>query len=124
MRPRDDRATRVEHADLVARLDVPGERVMGRHEYLRTPAVQLGPPRDVGVAELARRLEVKSGRAGASQPGIAAFSAAFAGLGPVRPLLVGGDGIALERFLLEPADRWLRGSGGEQERHHVIRPGQ
>ena len=43
-----------------------------------------------------------------SQPGIAAFTAAFAGLGPVRPLLVGGDGIAIERFLLEPADRWVR----------------
>ncbi len=52
-------------------------------------------------------IEVKSGRAGASQPGIAAFTAAFAGLGPIRPLLVGGDGIALERFLLEPAQRWV-----------------
>ena len=29
------------------------------------------------------------------------------GLGPIRPLLVGGDGIALERFLLEPAERWV-----------------
>ena len=57
-------------------------------------------------------IEVKSGRTGASQPGIAAFSAAFAGLGPVRPLLVGGDGIALERFLLEPAERWVSRSGG------------
>jgi len=53
-------------------------------------------------------IEVKSGRAAASQPGIAAFRTAFAGLGPVRPLLVGGDGIAIERFLLEPADRWVR----------------
>jgi len=57
-------------------------------------------------------IEVKSGRTGASQPGIAALSAAFAGLGPVRPLLVGGDGIALERFLLEPAERWVSRSGG------------
>jgi predicted AAA+ superfamily ATPase len=52
-------------------------------------------------------IEVKSGRAGTSQPGIAAFTAAFTGFGPIRPLLVGGDGIALERFLLEPAERWL-----------------
>ena len=33
--------------------------------------------------------------------------AAFSGLGPIRPLLVGGDGIGLERFLLEPAERWV-----------------
>lgn len=52
-------------------------------------------------------IEVKSGRAGTSRPGIAAFTAAFAGLGPIRPLLVGGDGIGLERFLLEPAGRWV-----------------
>jgi uncharacterized protein len=52
-------------------------------------------------------IEVKSGRGGASQLGIAAFMAAFAGLGPIRPLLVGGDGIPLERFLLEPAERWV-----------------
>jgi len=53
-------------------------------------------------------IEVKSGRAGTSQPGIAAFSRAFGGLGPIRPLLVGGDGIPLERFLLEPPERWVR----------------
>ena len=52
-------------------------------------------------------IEVKSGRASASQPGLAAFTAAFAGLGPIRPLLVGGDGIDLERFLLEPPERWV-----------------
>ena len=52
-------------------------------------------------------IEVKSGRAPAAQPGIAAFTAAFGGLGPIRPLLVGGDGIPLERFLLEPAERWV-----------------
>ncbi len=52
-------------------------------------------------------IEVKSGRAGIRQPGIAAFTAAFAGLGTIRPLLVGGDGIELERFLLEPAERWV-----------------
>jgi predicted AAA+ superfamily ATPase len=52
-------------------------------------------------------IEVKSGRAPAWHPGTAAFMAAFSGLGPIRPLLVGGDGIGLERFLLEPAERWV-----------------
>lgn len=52
-------------------------------------------------------IEVRSGRSPASQPGIAAFSAAFAGLGSIRSLVVGGDGITLERFLLEPAHRWV-----------------
>lgn len=52
-------------------------------------------------------IEVKSGRSPASQPGIAAFSNAFAGLCPIRPLLVGGDGIDVERFLLEAAERWV-----------------
>jgi predicted AAA+ superfamily ATPase len=52
-------------------------------------------------------VEVKSGRTPAAQPGIAAFTAAFGGLGPIRPLLVGADGISLERFLLEPAERWV-----------------
>ena len=52
-------------------------------------------------------IEVKSGRASPLQPGIAAFTAAFSGLGPIRPLLVGGDGIPLERFLLEPTERWV-----------------
>jgi hypothetical protein len=35
------------------------------------------------------------------------FVTAFSGLGPIRPILVGGDGIALERFLLDPAGRWV-----------------
>jgi hypothetical protein len=52
-------------------------------------------------------IEVKSGRAPAAHAGIAAFTAAFSGLGPIRPLLAGGDGIPLERFLLEPAERWV-----------------
>lgn len=56
-------------------------------------------------------IEVKSGRASAAGPGIAAFTAAFAGLGPIRPVLVGGDGIALERFLLVPAGRWVAKQG-------------
>lgn len=52
-------------------------------------------------------IEVKSGRARPSQPGLLAFGATFTNLGPIRPLLVGSGGIDLERFLLEPADRWI-----------------
>lgn len=49
-------------------------------------------------------IEVKSGRAADSLPGMAAFSEAFR---PTRKLLVGGDGIALETFLSTPVDYWL-----------------
>ncbi len=54
-------------------------------------------------------IEVKSGRARANQPGLHAFARQFQ---PDRTLVVsgeqGGDGIALERFLEEPAGRWVR----------------
>ena len=49
-------------------------------------------------------IEVKSGRAADSLPGMAAFSEAFR---PTRKLLVGSDGIDLETFLLTPVDYWL-----------------
>ncbi|MXY25889.1 MAG: ATP-binding protein [Acidobacteria bacterium] len=49
-------------------------------------------------------IEVKSGRAADSLPGMAAFSTAFR---PTRKLLVGGDGIDLETFLSTPVDHWL-----------------
>ena len=49
-------------------------------------------------------LEVKSGRAPDSLPGLAAFSAAFK---PKRTLLVGGDGIPAEEFLSRPVTDWL-----------------
>ncbi len=53
-------------------------------------------------------IEVKSGRARANQPGLHAFSRHFQ---PDRTLVVsgdeGGNGIALERFLEEPAGRWV-----------------
>lgn len=49
-------------------------------------------------------IEVKSGRMGGSLPGVSAFSAAFH---PDRTLLVGRDGIDLERFLTEPVEKWL-----------------
>lgn len=49
-------------------------------------------------------IEVKSGRAPQAHAGTAAFAQAFK---PQRSLLVGGDGIALEDFLLQPARHWL-----------------
>jgi hypothetical protein len=49
-------------------------------------------------------IEVKSGRASDSLPGMTAFREAFK---PKRTLLVGGDGISIEEFLLRPADHWL-----------------
>ncbi len=49
-------------------------------------------------------IEVKSGRAPDSFPGLADFAAAFK---PKRTLLVGGDGIGLEEFLTRPVEHWL-----------------
>jgi uncharacterized protein len=50
-------------------------------------------------------IEVKSGRARDSLPGMSAFARAFK---PKRQLLVGSDGIALEDFLGAPVTSWLR----------------
>lgn len=50
-------------------------------------------------------IEVKSGRTREAQPGLSAFAAAFK---PQRTLLVGGDGIALEDFLSQPVERWVK----------------
>jgi predicted AAA+ superfamily ATPase len=50
-------------------------------------------------------IEVKSGRAQHSRPGIAAFEAAY---GPSRKLLVGGGGIPVEEFLTEPVTHWIK----------------
>jgi predicted AAA+ superfamily ATPase len=49
-------------------------------------------------------LEVKSGRAPQAHAGTAAFALAFK---PQRSLLVGGDGIALEDFLMQPVAHWV-----------------
>lgn len=60
------------------------------------------------VVKAGRRLvaiEVKSGRAPMVHSGTSAFAAAFK---PSRTLLVGGDGIALEEFLLQPVGHWVR----------------
>jgi len=50
-------------------------------------------------------IEVKSGRAPASFPGLGAFAEAFK---PKRTLLVGGDGIPLEEFLTKPIEHWAQ----------------
>lgn len=49
-------------------------------------------------------IEVKSGRTKGEQPGTAAFREAFR---PERTLLVGGDGIPIDRFLLSPVEKWI-----------------
>jgi len=49
-------------------------------------------------------IEVKSGAARATHPGLDAFRSAFE---PDRTLLVGADGIALEEFMASPVERWV-----------------
>lgn len=49
-------------------------------------------------------IEVKGGRRRDALPGISAFAAQFK---PLRSLLVGGDGISIEEFLLRPVTHWL-----------------
>lgn len=59
------------------------------------------------IVQAGRRLtaiEVKSGRAPQAHAGTAAFAQAFK---PQRSLLVGGDGIALEDFLMQPVAHWV-----------------
>ncbi len=59
------------------------------------------------IVQAGRRLtaiEVKSGRAPIAHPGTMAFVQAFK---PQRQLLIGGDGIALEDFLLQPVYHWI-----------------
>ena len=50
-------------------------------------------------------IEVKSGRAPSTFPGLADFAAAFT---PTRTLIVGGAGLSLEEFLRAPVEQWLR----------------
>ncbi len=59
------------------------------------------------VVRAGRRLtaiEVKSGRATGTLPGMEAFAAAFK---PQRKLLVGGDSIPLDEFLSRPVEHWI-----------------
>lgn len=58
------------------------------------------------VVKAGRRLiaiEVKSGRAPLAHPGTASFAKAFK---VHRALLVGGDGVPLDEFLLKPVAHW------------------
>ena len=58
------------------------------------------------VVKIGRRItaiEVKSGRAPLAHPGMTAFADAFT---PQRSLLVGGDGIPLDKFLDRPVVHW------------------
>ena len=50
-------------------------------------------------------IEVTSGRRKDSLPGLAAFGKAFQ---PSRTLLVGGQGLPVQEFLLTPPEEWLR----------------
>ena len=50
-------------------------------------------------------IEVKSTPRRDTLPGMAAFADAFR---PTRKLLVGGDGIALDEFLSQPVEHWVR----------------
>ena len=56
----------------------------------------------VRVGRTLTAIEVKSGRTRDTHPGLTAFAEAFK---PVRKLLVGGDGIPVEEFLLAPVTR-------------------
>jgi len=59
------------------------------------------------VARVGRTLtaiEVKSNRSRDTNPGLAAFAESFK---PTRQLLVGGDGIPVEEFLLKPVSHWV-----------------
>jgi hypothetical protein len=56
------------------------------------------------VARAGRRVVVKSGHRRDTPAGLAAFAAAFK---TTRSLLVGGDGIPVGDFLLEPVSHWL-----------------
>jgi hypothetical protein len=59
----------------------------------------------VKAGRMVTAIEVKSGRVAETLPGMAAFAEAFK---PGRMLLVGGDGIAVEDFLLKPVEHWVK----------------
>jgi predicted AAA+ superfamily ATPase len=58
----------------------------------------------VRAGRVVTAIEVKSGRGRDTQPGLPAFADAFK---PRRTLLVGGDGIPIEEFLLQPVTHWV-----------------
>lgn len=57
------------------------------------------------AAQRLTAIEVKSGRAPLAHAGTTAFADAFQ---PQRSLLVGGDGIALGDFLMQPVSHWVK----------------
>lgn len=62
------------------------------------------------VVQAGRRvtaIEVKTGRAPQMHAGTAAFTEAFK---PQRTLMVGGDGVDLRDFLMQPVAHWVKGS--------------
>jgi uncharacterized protein len=59
----------------------------------------------VKTGRVVTAIEVKSGRAPEAQAGLAAFAEAFK---PRRTLLVGGDGIPVDEFLLQPVEHWVK----------------
>lgn len=59
----------------------------------------------VSTAQRLTAIEVKSGRAPLAHSGTTAFVEAFK---PQRSLLVGGDGIALNDFLMQPVSHWVK----------------
>jgi hypothetical protein len=58
-----------------------------------------------GPGRAVTAIEVKSGRAPEAHAGLAAFAEAFK---PRRTLLVGGDGIPVDEFLLQPVEHWVK----------------
>lgn len=58
----------------------------------------------VQAGRMLTAIEVKSGRAPQAHAGTAAFVKAFK---PGRTLLVGGDGLALDEFLMHPVAHWV-----------------
>ena len=58
----------------------------------------------LGCGKSATAIEVKSGAKKKPLAGMDAFDRAFK---PKRKILVGGDGISLETFLLKPASEWI-----------------
>ena len=59
----------------------------------------------VRVGRFVTAIEVKSGRTRDVHAGMAVFAEAFR---PKRKLLVGGDGINVEKFLTQPVEHWIK----------------
>jgi predicted AAA+ superfamily ATPase len=60
----------------------------------------------VRAGKIVTAIEVKSGRARDSFPGLAAFAAAVP---KARKLIVGSDGVPVEEFLRRPVKHWVTG---------------